>query len=220
MNVLLLLGTLIGIAGLSLAAILSFAVGARLRAAVLGVAIAAWTGLYVAGLIIVSLASHETVLATGTTKRFCGFYLDCHLGVAVQNDVLVPTIGDRRSSGSFHVITLAFSSNARRETLTPHDLRIEIVDASGRHYERDLFAEAALFDGTLGPLARPIRAGDSYSTPVVFDLPRGITEPRLFAGEGLGIDRVIEGALIGDEDSFLHRKVMLALPGRRDISLR
>jgi len=36
-----------------------------------------------------------------------------------------------------------------------------------------LAAEAALYGGTLGPLARPIRPGESYAVPVVFDLPRG-----------------------------------------------
>jgi hypothetical protein len=213
MNVLLLLGTVIGFAGLTLAAILSLAMGARLRAVALGVGALSWLGLYVIGVLVASLASHETVLPAGATKRFCGFYLDCHLGVAVLGDSTAPAIAGRRAAGTFHVLTLQFSSNARQATLTPYDLRIAMVDANGRYYEPDLEAEAALSGGTLRPLARPIRAGDSYQVPVVFDLPRGTVAPRLFVGEGLGIDRVIEGVLLGDEDSFLHRKTMLALPG-------
>ena len=212
MNVLLLLGTVIGVAGLTLAAILSFAMGARLRAVLLGVGALAWAGLYGASVLVASLVSHETLLPAGATKRFCGFYFDCHLGVAVLGDSTVPAIGGRRAGGTYHVLTLEFSSNARRATLKPSDLRIELVAASGERYARDLAAEAALVGGRSPDLARAIPAGGGYTVTVVFDLPRGVAAPRLFVGEGLGIDRVIEGVLLGDEDSFLHRKTMLALP--------
>jgi len=216
MNVLLLLATVIGVGGLVLAAILSHVMGARLRAVALGIGALSWLGLYTVGVLVTSLASHETVLAAGTTKRFCGFYLDCHLGVAVLSDSTAPAMAGSREVGTYHVLRLQFSSSALRATLTPYDLRIQVVDADGRRYERDLEAEARLYGGTLGPLARPIRAGESYTAPVVFSLPRDVTTPRLFVGEGLGIDRVIEGVLIGDEDSFLHRKTMLALPGQSE----
>lgn len=220
MNVLLLLGTVIGSAGLTLAALLSLALGARLRAALLGGGALAWVALYGAGVIVISLASHETVLPAGETKRFCGFYFDCHLGVAVRQDVVAPVIAGRAASGTWHVVTLEFSSDARRETLTPYDLQILIVDAHGTRYRRDLAAESNLPGGRPEGIARPIAAGDSYTVPVVFDLPRDIDTPRLLVAEGLGVDRVIEGVLIGDEDSYLHRKTLLALPGRLDISVR
>jgi hypothetical protein len=213
MNVLLLLGTVIGVAGLMLAGILSLAMGARLRAVLLGVGAVSWAGLYGGGVLVASLLSHETVLPAGASKRFCGFYFDCHLGVAVLSDATVPAIEGRRASGTYHVLTLRFSSNARRATLTPYDLRIQLVDANGVRYERDRAAESALAGGRSVELARPIPAGGAYTVPVVFDLPRGAELPRLFIGEGLGIDRIIEGVLVGDEDSFLHRKTMLALPG-------
>jgi len=211
MNVLLLLGTVIGAAGLSLAAVFSLVMGARWRAVLLVGGALVWIGLYGGAVLVASLFSHETVLPPGAVKRFCGFYLDCHIGVAVRGHVIPAAIGDRRG-GTLHVLTLEFSSDARRATLTPFDLRIEVVDADGRHYARDLAAEAVWSGGRPDDLMRPIRAGDSYTVPVVFDLPRGIVDPRLFVGEGLGIDRVIEGVLLGDEDSFLHKRTMLALP--------
>jgi len=212
MNALLLLGTVIGVAGLAVAAILSFLMGTRWRAAALGAAGLGWTGLYGAAVLVVSLASRETVLAVGTTKPFCGFYLDCHLGVSLQQDVMTPAIGDRRAGGNYHVLTLEFSNSARRVSLTPYALRLHVVDANGTRYERDRAAEAALAGFEPPALEQTIAAGGSYRVPVVFDLPRDIESPHLAAGEGLGIDRVIEGLLIGDEDSFLHRKTLLALP--------
>ena len=213
MNVLLLLGTVIGVAGLTLAGILSLVMGARLRAVLLGAGAVSWAGRYGGGVLVASLLSHETVLPAGASKRFCGFYFDCHLGVAVLSDVTVPAIEGRRAGGTYHLLTLQFSSNARRATLTPYDLRIQLVDANGVRYERDLVAEATLAGDRSVELARPIPAGEAYTVTVVFDLPHGVAAPRLFIGEGLGIDRVIEGVLLDDEDSFLHRKTMLALPG-------
>jgi len=209
MNVLLLLGTVIGVAGLSLAAVFSLVMGARWRAVLLVGGGLAWLGLYGGAVLVASLFSHETVLPPGETKQFCGFYFDCHLGVAVRGDVVPAAIGDRRG-GTLHVLTLEFSNSARRANLTPYDLRIEVVDADGRHYARDLAAEAIWSGGRSVELMRPIRAGGSYTVPVIFDLPRGIVDPRLFVREGLGVDRVIEGVLLGDEDSFLHKKTMLA----------
>ena len=213
MNVLLFLGTAIALAGLALAALLSLIGRQRIRAAVFGVVGAAWGGVYGAGLLFTSLTSRQMVLHPGETKYFCGFYLDCHIGVAVVGDSVVSGIGGAPARGRFHVVTLQFSNSALRATLRPYDLRLAMIGPDGRRFQRDEHAED-LLAGPAGhdPLARDIIPGGSYTAQVVFDVPEDAAPARLFVGEGLGIDRVIEAVLIGDEDSFMHRKVLLALP--------
>lgn len=213
MNVLIFLCTVIALAGLALATLLSLIGHQRIRAAIFGGIGAAWGGLYGAGLLFTSLTSHQMVLRPGETKYFCGFYLDCHIGVAVVGDSVVSGIGGSPARGRFHVVTLQFSSSALRATLRPYDLRLAMIGSDNRQYQRDEHAED-LLAGPTGhdPLARDIIPGGRYTAQVVFDVPEDAAPVRLFVGEGLGIDRVIEAVLIGDEDSFLHRKVLLALP--------
>jgi hypothetical protein len=213
MNVLLFLATVIGLAGLALATLLSLIGRQRRRAMVFGVLGAGWGAAYGAGLLLISLTSRDAVLRPGETKYFCGFYLDCHIGVAVVGDSTVSVIAGTAARHRFHVVTLQFSNSAVQATLRPYDLRLAMVGSDGTHYPQAQYAEG-LLAGPAGyaPLARDIVPGGSYTVPVVFDLPDSAAPARLFVGEGLGFDRVIEGVLIGDEDSFLHRKVLLALP--------
>lgn len=217
MNVLLLGGAIFVMAALGGLALLAL-VGRRLvRAALYAAAVAAVGAAYGAALLATSLLSQERLLAAGETKRFCGFYLDCHLGVSVERVELIPEIGGVRASGAFHVLTLRVSSDARRATLRPGRLHLLLLDAEGRQVERARAAEAALARarGEAGqPLERDVVAGGSYTATVVFDVSSASTalRPRLWAREGFGLDRAIERVLIGDEDALLHRPVLLALP--------
>ena len=211
MNIVLLLATVLGLGGLLLAAVISVTMGLRLKAAGFGAAAAGWTALYGAGLMGASLASHNTDVPVGATKRICGFYLDCHIGVAVVEARSVPSAGSRRAAGSFRVVTLRLSSNAVRTRLRPERLRVQLLASDGTWYDRDLVAERALTGRDEG-LEHEIAAGGAYEVKVVFDVPAGVRADWLHVGEGRRPDRLIEGVLIGDEDSFLHRKTLLALP--------
>jgi hypothetical protein len=172
----------------------------------------AGAAMYLGALLTVSLTSQERVLPRGETLRFCGFYLDCHLGVAVEGVKRHATIGERRAAGVFYVVAVRVSSDARRATLHLARPELLVVDREGRSYARSLEAEEALgASGDSASLVRPVPAGESYLTSVVFDLPAEIEEPRLLARDVSGIDRVLEAVLIGDEDSFLHKPAVLAL---------
>ncbi len=214
MNVLLLCGVVFAMVALGGLALLAL-VGRRLvRSGVYAAAVAAVGGGYGAALVATSLASHERLLAAGDTKRFCGFYLDCHLGVSVEGVALVPEIGGVRAGGAFHVLTLRISSDAKRATLRPGRMDLVLVDRAGRHIARALAAEAALARerSVSLPLEQDVAAGGSYTATVVFDVPADGATPRLWAREGIGVDRLIERFLIGDEDALLHRRVLQALP--------
>lgn len=211
---LILAGTVCGLFVLGLALVHALMTRHTLRAIAVTGAGTLWAGLYAATLLVTSARSHEVILPAGDTKWFCGFYLDCHLGVAAVRLVTAPQLGTVRASGTFHVLTLRVRSSARRATLQPHDLRIVLVDAHGRHFVRSTAAEAMLAGPNAGLLERPLGPGDSYTVDVVFDLPNDAREPRLLVTEGPAMERVVERILVGDEDSFLHQPTLLLLPGQ------
>ncbi len=170
-------------------------------------------GLYLGVLLTVSLTSHEQVLGHGIAKRFCGFYLDCHLAASVEEVERRPAIGSVRAAGSFYVVKVRVSSDARRATLRMGEPEVAVVDAAGHRYARSEAAERAL--GVQGQLdasfARPVEPGGSFVRQVVFDLPAAVQDPRLLVKDVRGVDLVLEALLIGDEDSVLHRPTSFKL---------
>lgn len=181
-------------------------------------------GLYLATLVMVSLASPRQVLAAGEVKRFCGLYLDCHLGVSVDDVRTARTLGGPEhpvvARGTFHIVTLRVSSNAVAATLTPYGLLAQVMDDQGRYYLRDRAAERALL-GAAGeqPLEQPIAAGGAYTRTLVFDLPANAANPALAVSERGLPDVIIEALLIGDEDSLFHKPTLLNLAAARDAGM-
>ncbi|HUP20907.1 MAG TPA: hypothetical protein VM778_13295 [Gemmatimonadota bacterium] len=179
-----------------------------------GLGLGAWLAVYAGVLVAVSLASEERVLAPGAPKRFCGAYLDCHLGVEVvgveRNGALGEGPGRIEAEGEFHVVTVAVSSDARRATLALRHPRAVVRDGAGTEHERNSAAEAAL-GGPWPSLSDPVAAGEKRAVRLVFDLPADVPAPRLHVTEGSRIERLVECVLIGDEDSLLHAPVALEL---------
>lgn len=165
----------------------------------------------------VSAGQPERRLAPGEVKRFCGFYLDCHLGVAVAGSRRVEWIGGRRAQGVFEVVTVEVSSTARAARLTPYGLRASLVDKTGALYQRDLDAERAVAAGDPPALEQMLEPGGSYRREVVFDVPTAATGLALDVRERGLPDDVLEWFLPGDDDSFLHRPVMLELQAARPV---
>jgi hypothetical protein len=178
----------------------------------------AWLAAYATALVVTSLASHERLLSVGEAKRFCGFYLDCHMGMAVDRVDTTSVIGapgdQLRAGGTFYVITLRVSSDARRVPLRLNDPRITIVDDEGFHYDRSQDAERKLAGAQLVNLEQPVNAGESFTRVVVIDVPRGVRDPRLHVTMGGPLERAVELVIIGDEDAVLHAPTLHALtPG-------
>jgi hypothetical protein len=149
-------------------------------------------------------------------KRFCGFYLDRHMGIGVADVRRTATLGappnEVRAAGEFYVVTLKVTSNARRATLRLADPTATVVDAAGRLYPRSQLGERALANavGPAIPLNYPVSANSEFTTPIVFDLPTNVRHPMLLLTDTPGVDRAIEGLLIGDA-SFLHKRTYHAL---------
>lgn len=179
---------------------------------------AAWVAAYATLLVVTSVASRERTLALGETKRFCGFYLDCHMGVAVERVDTMSRIGEPgnevRAGGTFYVVTLRVSSDARRVPLRLEQPRAVIVDAEGFRHQRSLDAEQRLARAQMPELEQLVNAGDSFTRAIAIDVPHGAREPRLYVSMGGPLDRAVELALIGDEDALLHARTLHALaPG-------
>ena len=206
--------TVLGLIAAAILTVMAMARGRTRLARSIVIAAAAWIGGYAALLIVTSLASRDRTLPLGETKRFCGFYLDCHMGVAVERVDTMSSIGQTgdsiRAGGTFYVVTLRVSSDARRVPLHLEHPHIVIVDEEGFHHERSLEAEQKLATSQ-AELERPVEAGDSFMRAIVIDVPRGVREPRLYVSMGGAVDRALELAVIGDEDALLHARTFHAL---------
>lgn len=220
-NAILLLLTLMAIGG---AAIIAFLAYRRhnpnvMRTFAGGAAIIALA--YGGGVIAASAASNEQIVEPGDTKWFCGFYLDCHLGMSVERSeklAALPTAsGTVKPAGSFQVLTLRLHNSAKNPNIDMLLYRPDarIIDALGNEYTRSAAGEAALVGST-----RPAAIGAETKvthTPVdatiVFDLPANIQQPRLQVSEGWIVDRIIELGLINDENSIFHKRSFFALDG-------
>src|SRR5262245_38736809 len=63
-----------------------------------------WAALYAALLLGSSLTSSERVLGVEENKKFCGFYIDCHMQVAVTRVDTLRELGLRKANGLFYVV--------------------------------------------------------------------------------------------------------------------
>jgi hypothetical protein len=162
-------------------------------AAMIVVSLAAWYVIHLGVVAAVSAREPERRLAPCEVKRFCGFYLDCHIGVAVVG---------RRRAGTREIVTLEISSTARAATLRPYGLHAVLLDDTGRRYERE---GATPLEEDLGP-------GESYRRELVYDVPEEARHLVLDVRERGLPDDWIELFLAGDDDSFLHKPVLLILP--------
>lgn len=189
-----------------------------LRAAV-GVGVVV-LGVYSAILFSAALASRERVLAAGEVKWFCGFYLDCHLGVSVSKVESAKTIAGTNSTVTardlFMIVTLELHNSARNPNLdlTLFKPTAFIVDAGRNRYRRNAAAERAI-TGT-GRFESPLKERTKVGhTPVhatlVFDVPADAKNPRLNLDEGFFLDRLIELVLVNDDNSLFHKPTVLAL---------
>lgn len=212
-GVLLMLATIAFVFGTAVVLLLGRLRGSRPSLARIALAFGSWAAVYGFLLVRASLSSEPRVLALDAPKRFCGFYLDCHTQVAVTAVEQLDSISRMAAAGTFYVVTLRVSSDARRARLRLAGPEVTIRDAAGRHFARSTEAESALADlrGPQGPLTQSLDPGEAFLTSVVFDLPRDARDPQLFVTDGWWADRLIEFFLVGDEDSFLHERTSFRL---------
>jgi len=174
-----------------------------LRRFVVG-AVSIWFVLYFGSLLLVSATSAEVLLRPGEAKAFCGFYIDCHMHIAVESVTRVPEIGGVRAKGEYLLVEVMVSSDAARATIGMHDVRAELILPVGA-VGRDMEAEKRLNEDA-PPLETSLLPEESFVRALVFDVPEKTKQGRLLVTEGNTADRLVETFLIGDEDSLFHGK--------------
>ena len=210
----------LGTAGLLalVALVLLFALWARKKWIGIGAgafALALLSG-YLLILLGVSLTSHEKLLAPGERKYFCE--IDCHIAYSVSGVEETAMLGDElhqtAATGRFVIVHLktwfdpsTISPHRGNGELSPGLRRVVLVDRHGTEFPLSASAQQVL--------TQPLRPGESYVTDLVFDIPSNARDLRLFVGDGYDLpDRL----LIGHEDSYLHKKIYLALTAGDTIS--
>jgi len=156
-------------------------------------------GVYVAALVIASLASRSRLLAPGQEKHLCE--VDCHLAYSVAGAKAETLPG----GNTRHTVTVKIRFDEttiapwrpKDASLSPNSRYVALVDSTGTRYQ-----------GSADGLRRRLIPGESYTTDIVFEVPSSARNLRL----------VLRNAdpetafVIGHENSFFHGKTMFALP--------
>jgi len=157
--------------------------------------------LYFGLLLGFSASSHDRALALGQEKYFCE--IDCHLAYAVV-DVKSEARGDSKNyevtlRTRFDETTIS-PHRPKDAPLAPSPREVRVIDSLGRAYEPASMTGASLMT--------PLRPGDSYNTEMEFRIPKGASGLRLLIQT---IPAWPDRVLIGDENSWLHKKTYFAL---------
>jgi len=176
------------------ASVRAYYVGRRRRAAA---TFGAWIGavaIYGVALVGVSLASRERVLPPGIEKRFCA--LDCDLAYSVDEVFRA----DHHIPGrDVLIVRMRVRSDARATRVRPSDFKAWLLGAGGARVDPMMLPRPAEV-GELGP-------GESQTIELKFEIPERTQGLRLAVAEGGWPSRLV----IGDENSFLHRKTVFQL---------
>lgn len=175
---------------------------ALLRRLLLGLAI--YVGLYASLLVGTALLSPQQVLAMHQLRCFDDW---C---ASVEQVEIQPAIGTLQAQGSFYLVTIQVTSQARRISQRALDAAVYLLDDRGQRYDPDPQGQQALVaSGRAGqPLNSMVEAGGSFTYTAAFDLPAGATRPGLVISHGAFPGRII----IGDDQSFLHKPTIVPLP--------
>ena len=170
-------------------------------------ALGSFLALYAAVLLSISLLSPQRVLAMNQDRCFDDWCL------SVERIVQQPTVGAATTSviahGTFYLVTVRVSSQARAITQRALDAQVYLLDARGQHYDPDPPGQQALdVTGQGGqPLNSKLAPGGSFTRTVVFDLPKSSSHLALVVTHGLFPDVLV----IGSEQSFLHKPTIIQL---------
>jgi len=166
----------------------------------------------------VSFASNEEVLPAGGWKYFCE--IDCHIAYSVIGaqtaGMLGPELKQASAQGQFVIVRVktwfdenSISPHRGNGPLTPNARKVFLVDEGGRRFTTSQTGQAALArqaDNST-PFTQPLRPGESYTTDLVFDVPKDARKLRLLITEDDPETRLV----IGHENSLLHKKIYIGV---------
>jgi hypothetical protein len=157
--------------------------------------------IYLALLVGFSASSRNQTLALGQEKYFCE--IDCHLAYAVVD---VKTNADATSLDYVVTLRTRFDettispSRPKDAPLTPSPREVHMIDELGREYV------PVATSGT--SLMTPLKPAESYTTELKFRVPGDVRGLRLLVNT---TPAWADHLVIGDENSWLHKKTYFAL---------
>lgn len=169
---------------------------------------------YAAVLVAVGGMSGEVTLAPGRWKYFCE--ADCHLAYSIESAQRLEETAVASASlpGSRLVVRLKtwFDENSIARfrgngPLEPEPRRVALMDSAGHSYA-PLPAPPQADGAPSTPMTQALRPGESYSTRLVFAVPREARGLRLLVTDTDPASRYI----IDHENSPMHGKILLRVP--------
>jgi hypothetical protein len=148
-----------------------------------------------------SLASRDHLLAHGQEKYFCE--IDCHLAYSVLQVKPEPAVALVHYAVTLRTRFDETTISAHRPKdapLTPSPRTVQLIDSRGATYSPEFAG------GT--PLNTPLIPGQSYLTELSFRIPSDATGLRLLITT---TPQWPDHVVIGDENSWLHKKTYFAL---------
>lgn len=190
-------GTLLSACALAVAVFARKASVARMTMAIL----AAGAGIYFGLLFGFSLGSHDHFLSKGQEKYFCE--VDCHLAYSVVGVKAEPAAAFTNYAVTLRTRfdeTTISSHRPKDAPLTPSPRTVQLMDAQGNRYAPESSQGVEL--------SQSLVPGESYTSELGFRVPRGAQGLRLLITTTPGWpDHVV----IGDENSWLHKKTYFSL---------
>lgn len=169
------------------------------RASLMAIALGAVV--YFGFLVGFSTISHEKDLARGQEKYFCE--IDCHLAYSITD---VKAQADAAWTDYLVSLRTRFdetttSPNRPKDApLTPSPRDVRLIDSAGHEYEPIESAGTSLMTA--------LKPADSYTTQFKFRVPKGMSGLRLLVST---LPAWPDHFVIGDENSWLHKKTYFAL---------
>ncbi len=154
-------------------------------------ALLAFVILAVLALTWVSCVRHDRIAARGEELLYDDF------AFSVQDVRQAKTIGQTSAKGTFWIVDVRVSNQAKRVSYKVATHQLAVVDEHDDRIERSPEGEAALsVEGGASPRVDELAHGESCITRVVFDVPESVKDPRLkicFGDFGRIVDDVLRG---------------------------
>jgi hypothetical protein len=203
---LLLIATVLGTLGGVVTAAILWVCRRRRSAKWILMILGGYLAIYAVALVATSVFSDGKQVPIGDQQRFDDWCLRV-VDVAYEND---PGATQQRTDEVFAVVTVEVSNRGRGRAQSEPETFLYVVDDQGRTYRQSIQAqqEYERTHGTTPLLTSMISAGESIVCKEVFELRRDARHPALVIGHPFGPGRFV----IGDSDSFFHKKTVVPLP--------